>query len=94
MPLPASPVTGIDLLQAGLASLRKGDMTVAAFSSQARDLGPLLEGLPPRYAEVLGTLLDRLEASALFTEESCSFSQADLLDNVQLWIEKARAAGA
>ena len=91
MPFPASPVTEIDLLQAGLASLRRGDTTVAAFSGQARHLGALLDGLPPQFGEVLGQLLDRLEASALFTEESCSFSQSDLLDNVQLWIDKARA---
>jgi hypothetical protein len=36
-------------------------------------------------------LLDRLESSALFSEESCSFSQKDLLDNLQLWAEKAQA---
>ena len=36
-------------------------------------------------------LLDRLEAGALFSEESCSFSQKDLLDSLQLWADKARA---
>ncbi len=36
-------------------------------------------------------LLDRLESSALFSEESCSFSQKDLLDNLSLWVDKARA---
>ncbi len=47
--------------------------------------------LPVRFGEVLGPLLDRIEASALFSEESCSFSQKDLLDNLVLWAEKARA---
>jgi hypothetical protein len=47
--------------------------------------------LPSRYGEVLGDLLDRLEAGALFSEESCSFSQKDLLDKLQLWAEKASA---
>ena len=47
--------------------------------------------LPEKYAEVLGNLLDRIEASALFSEESCSFSQKDLLDSLQLWADKARA---
>ena len=41
-------------------------------------------------ATVLHDLLDRLESSALFSEESCSFSQRDLLDNLQTWIDKAR----
>jgi hypothetical protein len=45
--------------------------------------------LPERFAQVLGTLLDRLEASALFSEESCSFSQKDLLDHLKIWLQKA-----
>ena len=45
--------------------------------------------LPARFGEVLGGLLDRLEAGALFSEESCSFSQKDLLDNLRLWADKA-----
>jgi hypothetical protein len=39
---------------------------------------------------VLQPLLDRIEASALFCEESCSFSQKDLLANLQMWADKAR----
>jgi len=47
--------------------------------------------LPEKYGVVLGNLLDRIEASALFSEESCSFSQKDLLDSLQLWADKAQA---
>ena len=47
--------------------------------------------LPGPFGEVLGQLLDRIEASALFSEESCSFSQKGLFDNLQLWADKARA---
>ena len=50
-----------------------------------------LDTLPARYGEVLLNLLDRLESSALFTEESCSFSQKDLVDNLKLWADKAQA---
>lgn len=82
----------LDALQDALAALRAGRIGAAAFSAQARDHAARLATLPPRYGQVLAQLLDRLEASALFTEESCSFSQAGLLDNVQLWIDKARAA--
>ena len=46
--------------------------------------------LPERYAEVLNGLLDRMESSALFSEESCSFSQKDQLDALKIWLEKAR----
>ncbi len=47
--------------------------------------------LPEKYSEVLGNLLDRIEASALFSEESCSFSQKDLLDSLLTWADKARS---
>ena len=46
--------------------------------------------LPEKFGVVLGDLLDRLEASALFSGESCSFSQQGLFDNLQLWADKAR----
>ena len=59
-------------------------------SSTARAQTQLLAALPPRYTEVLLGLLDRLESSALFSEESCSFSQKDLLDSLQMWVDKAR----
>ena len=47
--------------------------------------------LPEKFSTVLGDLLDRMEASALFSGESCSFSQQGLFDNLQLWADKARA---
>ena len=76
-------------LQTGLDALRSDSSTPAAFSAMARAQTELLAALPPRYGEVLLGLLDRLESSALFSEESCSFSQRDLLDNLQLWLDKA-----
>ncbi len=79
-------------LQNDLHALREMRMTNHAFSAAAREHAVLLAALPARYGEVLPSLLDRLEASALFTEESCSFSQKDLLASLQMWIDKARAA--
>ncbi|MCZ8292683.1 MAG: hypothetical protein O9312_04120 [Hylemonella sp.] len=76
-------------LQDGLDALRRGSIRPADFSRQARAQQALLDALPPRYTEVLLDLLDRLESSALFAEESCSFSQIDLLDSLQLWLDKA-----
>lgn len=64
---------------------------IQALSLRARSAYPdLLAALPPRYAEVLFKLLDRLESSALFAEESCSFSQHDLVDSLHHWINKAQ----
>jgi hypothetical protein len=78
-------------LQTALAQLRAGTLPVQTFSAQASELDALLAALPPRYGEVLLGLLDRLESSALFTDESCSFSHRDLIDSVQLWLDKAAA---
>jgi hypothetical protein len=77
------------VLQTQLQALRSGACSPAEFSRQARDHAPLLAALPPRYTEVLHDLLDRLESSALFAEESCSFSQRELHDSLQLWLDKA-----
>jgi hypothetical protein len=81
----------LDALQAALDQLRSGELGVPAFIAHARGHEALLQKLPPPYRQVLDDLLDRLESSALFSGESCSFSQDGMLDNLQLWIAKARA---
>ena len=82
----------LDAIGARIDALRNGrGESVTALSNEARASSELLAALPPRYGEVLLNLLDRLESSALFSEESCSFSQKDLLDNLQAWADKARA---
>jgi hypothetical protein len=55
----------------------------------ARGQDVLLAALPDKFSEVLHQLMDRLESSALFNEESCSFSQRDLVDSLQMWADKA-----
>jgi hypothetical protein len=74
-----------------LQQLRAGSLDVAAFSALARGQSALLAALPPAFPQVLHSLLDRLESSALFSEESCSFSQTELLDSLQQWLDHARA---
>ncbi len=73
-----------------LAMSRQGDLAPIEMARLWRSHGPHLP-LPEKYGEVLGLLLDRIESSALFSEESCSFSQQDLLDSLQLWADKAHA---
>ena len=81
----------LDNVAARIAALRDSQSgSVTTLSDEARASTELLGALPPRYGEVLLGLLDRLESSALFSEESCSFSQKDLLDNLQVWVDKAR----
>lgn len=50
----------------------------------------LLADLPDPYAEVMEDMLSRLESGNLFAEESCSFSQADLLTTLSVWLENAQ----
>ena len=78
-------------VQDALNAFSQGSLTASALSHTARAQTDLLAALPPRYAEVLHGLLDRLESSALFSEESCSFSQKDLVANLTMWVEKAQA---
>ena len=80
----------LDALQDALQRLQRGELSAAGLSHWARDQQPLLDVLPNKFSVVLNGLLDRLESSALFAEESCSFSQQDLLDSLRLWVDKAR----
>ena len=68
-----------------------GAISASALGDQARASHALWAVLPERYGPVLLQLLDRLESSALFTEESCSFSQSELHTHVRQWIAKAHA---
>jgi len=89
---PSPALTQWHTLQEQLNQLRQSQTSAHAFSEAARQNDALLGALPPRYTEVLHGLLDRLESGALFSEESCSFSQKDLIDSLQMWIDKAGAA--
>ncbi|MES1978447.1 MAG: hypothetical protein V4451_10460 [Pseudomonadota bacterium] len=85
-----TPQSQLDVLQTALHRLRNDPSQPLAFSNLGRDQQTLTAALPERFNEVLLQLLDRLESSALFTEESCSFSHAGLLDSLQMWIDKAQ----
>ena len=84
-----TPLTQLATLAQALHAFGGDDINASALSTLARQQSTLLAALPPRYGEVLLNLMDRLESSALFSEESCSFSQKDLLANLQGWIDKA-----
>jgi hypothetical protein len=85
-----TPDSEINDLQAALARLKTDTSGITAFANLARGQQALAQALPERFNEVLLNLLDRLESSALFTEESCSFSHAGLLESLQMWIDKAQ----
>jgi hypothetical protein len=84
-----NPQHQLDAISTALQQLRSGKLGAAAFSQLAAQQPILAAALPGRFNDVLSQLLNGLESSALFTEESCSFSQTELLDSLQVWIDKA-----
>ena len=81
----------LQAFQDALQRFEDGSITASTLNDQARAAQALLTALPERYGQVLLQLLDRLESSALFTEESCSFSQTDLHQHLRDWLSKAHA---
>ena len=77
-------------LAQALAQWQDGQLRCDDFCAQARSASDLLHALPPRYSAVLHELLDRLQAGAAFSEESCSFSQQALCQLLQEWLEQAQ----
>jgi hypothetical protein len=63
-----------------------GGALCMALRSAARDW----PGLPPRFVVVLESLLQPLESSALFSEESCAFSRHDLAAPLRQWLQAAQ----
>lgn len=76
-------------LSTALDQVRSGQCQVADLAARAAEATELRAALPERFDTVLNDLLDRLSASALFSDESCSFSQKDLLDGLQSWLAHA-----
>ncbi len=80
----------LDQLHHALEQLRDGSLQTRDFCHLARAQEVLLGALPERYQTVWLNLIDRMESSALFTEESCSFSQTELIDSLSIWLDKAQ----
>jgi hypothetical protein len=76
-------------LKSSLEGWKLGQVTVLELTAQFRDFYSN-SGLPDKYGRVLEEVLGRIESSSLFTEESCSFSQKDLIDALNFWIDKAQ----
>ncbi|MBP0620503.1 hypothetical protein [Cupriavidus consociatus] len=56
-----------------------------------RDAGSGLT-LPPVYGQAMEELLRRLEMSAVFAQDSCSFSSSAVTDQLARWLDKAATA--
>ncbi len=85
------PIPSIATLQASIQALRNKQSDVTEFCILWRSQDGLQDALPPRFREVMEDLLGRLESGSAFSEESCSYSQEDLLSALEDWLGKAGA---
>lgn len=82
-------------LAATLDDFAQGAISIPDLARDWRDAAYSHEpALPERYVDVMERLLNQLESAALFTEESCSFSQADMVAALADWLARARALPA
>lgn len=85
----ADPLLRIKKLSDSLESNEFENTNALLFAfRQEKDL---LRDLPAVFEGALESILERLESSAMFDAESCSFSQSDLLAALTLWLEKAKS---
>ncbi len=80
----------LDALARAAASLKQGELDAKLFAQTVADSSELIAALPPAFERVMNDIVTRLEASALFGGESCSFSHADLYNALDHWLERAR----
>lgn len=81
-----------------LASMRdaldrhlRGELSVTALVGAWREAAPALT-LPPMFGQAMEELLRRLEMSAAFAQDSCSFSSTAITDQLDRWLDKAATA--
>jgi hypothetical protein len=85
-----SDIQTFERLRSALAEHRAGELPADELAQALRGETALLARLPPRYAAALEDVLVRLESAALFSEESCSFSQRDLVEALEAWLTQAQ----
>ena len=81
----------LSALPATLDAFRQGRMPLAELARTWREAAQAHQpALPQRYQDVLERVLNQLESASLFTEESCSFSQNDMVDALADWLSHAQ----
>lgn len=68
-----------------------GFETTQALVARFRSEKALLNELPSVFEGALESILERLESTAMFSEEACSFSQTDMVAALNVWLEKAES---
>lgn len=90
MSTPANIPDQLAALRQSLDARRSGTLSPDDFIVILhRDARPLCDALPEKFRGVLEDICMRLESSRLFSADSCSFSDKELLNALQTWIERA-----
>lgn len=82
---------GAEALTASLDAYAADRLSAGELVAAFRGAAAQWPQLPERYRAVLERLLQPLEGSALFSEESCAFSRTDLADSLRQWLQAACA---
>ncbi|WP_454720939.1 MULTISPECIES: hypothetical protein [Cupriavidus] len=77
-------------MRAALEQHLAGTLAVGALVRGWREAAPALT-LPPVFGQAMEELLRRLEMSAAFAQDSCSFSSSAVTDQMKRWLDKAAA---
>ena len=81
----------LSLIPDALEAFSVGEISLEDMARAMRDASQQHEpALPERYLDVLERLLNQLESSALFSEESCSFSRTDMVAALVEWLARAQ----
>lgn len=81
----------LSLIPDALEAFSVGEISLEDMARAMRDASQQHEpALPERYLDVLERLLNQLESSALFSEESCSFSRTDMVAALVEWFARAQ----
>ncbi|WP_354684894.1 hypothetical protein [Cupriavidus necator] len=75
-------------MRAALDQHLAGTMPAGELVRAWREAGSGLS-LPPVYGQAMEELLRRLEMSAVFAQDSCSFSSSAVTDQLTRWLDKA-----
>ncbi len=82
----------LSLLPSALEDFAQGALSIEDLGRTMRDAAQEHEPtLPDRYLDVMERLLNQLESAALFNEESCSFSRAEMVLALVEWLNRAHA---
>lgn len=86
---PTDPLQRVAFLNQSLENegFESTDALVKAFRHEKA----LLAELPAVFEAALETILERMESTAMFSEETCSFSQNDMLIALSIWLEKTKS---